>query len=828
MIPLAGTWTATLPNGSRQEIYIPAAFDFEGRVVFERTFRLPKDFENKHIDLQSEGIASGCEIFINDQFIRSHTGSGTVFSTVISSEYLKFDAENKLTIVVSSKLDAEKTIPVKPQAGDPKTFGGIFRNLYLSVQPEVHFEDIDVQYAFVQKDSLQLNLRFKIKSGNLSALSRQVDSLGTTAFTASLRLMANDTLALIDRNILFTFQPESDRIISEEITVKIAGVKAWRPSSPSLYRLEFALRKGLLPVDDLSLRTGFRSIKVDSGKILLNGEPLRLKGLNVSEESERSASAMSEQDILRDLQLVKLAGANAIRLRCAPNPLWTRLCDSLGIVVLCELPVRNVPPEILGGNTFTENSQAFLREWLESCEWNPSAIAIGLGNGIDAGDAGSINYLKQLAAVAREEPQLLCYFSPNTAVQASNIPSPEVINQMDFIGFTGDGIASPADIESGLRRLQSLWPEQSITVLGYGVAASPDNHNGYSDARSLEHQAKFLMDTYKTVEQLDREKSSVLGVFAMSLTDYHLARPPLFFSEHADPYLATTGLTSFTREKKSAFQMVKSLYDGEKIYNPPIGNKEPEFSPALVLISVVLTALLVFALNQRKRLRENVVRAMVRPFSLYQDIRDQRINIVLDPLILLGILSLVWGSILAALAYSSRGSAAFEFWFSHAVTINLLKEWLNWLTLTPLVGTLVYSLFFILLSLMLAALIKLYLFIGGRSRVNYLQVLNVWVWSGAHWVLLVFIAAFIDRLESTVFVVAMTGVSLAFFFFSLVRLFRGLGVICEMGRVRVQVVGFLSVAVALSLIIYLYDRNNRTAAYIEYWQPQSRTSVSGK
>ncbi|NTU50400.1 MAG: hypothetical protein HGA87_05915, partial [Desulfobulbaceae bacterium] len=785
ILPLTGQWSAKIPDGAVSQITIPSSYAYSGVITFERTIKIPKSHESRHFELVCEGVNNQCKIYVNDQFVKFHGVSGTPFQIDIPSEYLHFGADNKIAIEVDSRLDGERSMPVKPSAFSRKNFAGIFRNIYLVSEPEMKIDDVDLDYT-MSGDTLNLNMHIKVKTFSLRGQHSKPDSARTQKVRGSFRMMM-DSVVIANTPNIFEFKPQRDLIIQKDVRFAIRNIRAWSPDYPARYKVEFSIESDTgLVIDQISFQTGFRSVGMKSGIFMLNGTPFPLKGVTIIEEAASSANSLSSQAIQNNLSLVKSLGANAVRFKECPAPQWMSLCDSLGLIVLAELPTENIPSSILDTKSYAENAELFLRELIAETKHNPSVVAYGFGTGIDLNHPGSEQYLIRLQKLVKETGHNLTFFSPKNFA-----PSPS-LGVTDFIGLSLKD-NTIADFRKLIEDAQkSLPPSQSLVIVEYGTAVQPNNHNGYNDKHSIEYQAKYFLDHYKLFDEINKPRPFIAGSFAYALSDYHYEIPPVSGSGYTDVYLSTYGLTTLEGEKKMGYEMLKSLYAEERVYNPPIGKNEPLFSPSLILIATLLTAALVFLLNENRRIRENLIRAIVRPFHLFMDIRDLRINSPMEPLVLMGLLTVLWGSIVSAIFFSARDSFALEFWLSHIVRFQSLRELLNFLIVHPSISTIVYAVVFFILSLMLAGLFMLYLFIAGKTRVTYLQVLNIWTWSSVHWIVFIFIAAFIDRFESSQFTFIILLVSLAFLLLAFLRAFRGLSIVCNIPPLKVYLVGVLS------------------------------------
>jgi len=804
---LTGKWTVVFSEEKKLDVYVPSATDFQGVMKFEKMFRLEKSEESNVFELQSDGVGGACNVLINDQFVALHLGSFVPFSVDIPSEYLHFGAENKLTIEVDTRLDVKNTVPLKAQAFEPQFFGGLVRNLAIVSKAPIRIDEIDFNYQLSSDNTLELTLQTRCKTSMLRNYTIPSDSTGKRAVSLKFSLTKDSLVAT--SGIISEFVPESDKFITGEKKFSIPSISRWSPKSPARYTLLFSLVAANGDVlDDLSFQTGFRTLEAKDGAIYLNGEAIDLKGVHIVEDNPETACAISNKEIESDFALIRSLGANAIYFSQVPNPLWQQYADSLGVLMLINLPFRYAPTSLLLKPKILENADALLRETIHATKFSPSVIGYGFGSGLNVLTPNLELYLERLYGLAKKQSQMLTFFSPKS------FASSDLYRYCDFLAANALNLRVN-ELEPYLKEARA--PKKPVVITSYGVYAEPNNHNGYSDVHSLEYQAKFLMDSFKMFERLNDSGRWITGSFVESLCDYRLSFAPILNAENPEPRLATTGLVTFTREKKLAFEMVKSLYAGERVYNPPIGKAEAEFSPFLILSSVFLVVAFVYVLNNNKRLRENFPRALLRPFNLFVDIRDSRIYIPLDTMLLLILLSLTWSATLSAILYVARETFLLDFWLTHLIASKELKQHLNVLVLNPSLAVPIFAVVFFVISLLTAAFAQLCLFIIRNQYTRYSQILNVWTWSCAHWFVMLALAVFIERIESESFVYAVILTSLVFLAVTTLRFLMGIGTVAELNRYSTYFFGVFILAVFWGGLFALYDTVSQTFAYFQYW-----------
>ena len=116
----------------------------------------------------------------------------------------------------------------------------------------------------------------------------------------------------------------------------------WTAETPVLYNLELELcdADGKV-IERADSKVGFRSVEVKDGQVLVNGRPIRFRGVNRHEHDPKTARVMTDELMIKDIKLMKQANVNAVRTSHYPNtPRWYELCDSLGLYVMDEADIE--------------------------------------------------------------------------------------------------------------------------------------------------------------------------------------------------------------------------------------------------------------------------------------------------------------------------------------------------------------------------------------------------------------------------------------------------------------------------------------------------------
>ena len=132
---------------------------------------------------------------------------------------------------------------------------------------------------------------------------------------------------------------------SEAVNFKhvISDVEQWSAEIPNLYRLTIVLSdQNNRALEYISTKIGFRSVEIKGGQLLVNGQPILLKGVNRHEHDMHYGHVVDEKMMRKDLELMKQHNFNAVRTSHYPNnPVWYKLCDEYGIYLYDEANVES-------------------------------------------------------------------------------------------------------------------------------------------------------------------------------------------------------------------------------------------------------------------------------------------------------------------------------------------------------------------------------------------------------------------------------------------------------------------------------------------------------
>jgi beta-glucuronidase len=273
----------------------------------------------------------------------------------------------------------------------------------------------------------------------------------------------------------------------ETLTGELAVPQAqpWSPEQPRLYDFTVKLWEGEEETDCLTRRIGFRRIEARGARIELNGAPLFLKGFNYHEDSPRTGMAPDPEGGRRDLEGMKAAGANFVRLAHYPHhPATLDLCDQLGLLTLAEIPLwqwRIAKPDPEATALTAAAAERQLRAMIARDGHHPSVIFWSVSNECAEDQEGVVAAIHNLLRLARQEdPGRLAVHVSNYWLKHPHFEEDDVICVNHYpswgkrLGPDGHGYdlaKSADDWRSALEALHRRYPGKPVLVTEFGYPA---------------------------------------------------------------------------------------------------------------------------------------------------------------------------------------------------------------------------------------------------------------------------------------------------------------------------------------------------------------------
>ena len=666
IVDLSGKWSCSTDDGATwQDVLVPSASNFEGKVIFTRKFDLPTALLTLHsFKFVAYGINYQAEVFLNEVFVGKHEGGYTSFSFLVPENTLQLGNENVIRIVVDNTLNSKSTLPLRQQIGGWKNYGGIFRDVFLVATPLVWIDDLVATTESLDPKGVKLSVQAVISARDFSKLALG-DHAGSVLLNFAVEASDKATGLEAGKSVPVSFSPEGNRDVAVRTTVTIPGAKMWSPDQPTLYTLHAVISTGEgknnVVLDESSIHTGIRTVWKEKQNILLNGAAVPLRGVTWGEDSPDHGSALTYEQMEKDIALIKNLGANAVQFAFhPPHPYLLDLCDQYGLLAFEEIPLYETPSDIFSTENYRTLAVNYAKEMVRRDRNHPSLIAWGFGDGFESIDPRAKPLLDELESAERSMDSRLTYY---ISLSLDDVQNSRVV---DIAGVR----LSNADIKgfaASLQKWKLSHPDQPVIVGRYGKAVETGNRNGYSDPMSQEAQARYLFQRYDAIKE-----AGVAGSFLWSFEDWRGDRP-LLTVQSVTPDLYTQGMVEFNREKKVSYDVVRSMFLGEKIAALPVGTHSVSSPVSYVLLGLLLLILFFWLLNTDRRFRESVFRALRRPYNFYADIRDQRILSNLHTAILSAIVAVTFAIVASSVLYHFRSSSILDYILTMLITSDSLK-----------------------------------------------------------------------------------------------------------------------------------------------------------
>lgn len=319
---------------------------------YRRTFELPKDWKGKDVYFHVGSATSNLTLWVNGKYV-GYSEDSKVAAEFNISKYLK-PGKNLIAMQVMRWCDGSYF-----EDQDFWRFTGIAREVYLYARPKLHAADIRLDAALENnyQDGV-LNYKVSLKGGKTDVAITLCDKDGKQIAQAT----------------------------GAQGVIKVPKVNAWTAETPYLYKAYITLKNKQGAAEVIPQKVGFRNVEIKNAQLLVNGQPVLVKGADRHEMDPDGGYVVSLERMIQDIKIMKQLNINAVRTSHYPcDPRWYDLCDEYGIYITAEANLES------HGMGYEEKSLAKFPEYIvphiERNEGNvkplinhPSVIVWSLGN----------------------------------------------------------------------------------------------------------------------------------------------------------------------------------------------------------------------------------------------------------------------------------------------------------------------------------------------------------------------------------------------------------------------------------------------------------------
>jgi beta-glucuronidase len=514
---------------------VPQLFNYEGVVWYQRDFDAqPKPGTRTFLHIGAANYRS--HVWVNEKRVCDHEGGFTPFDCEVTAAL--HPGSNFVVIAV----DATRLVDGIPSVGyDWYNYGGLTRDVSLVTVPTAFIDDYDVHLAHGPA----------WQPGN-TELTGYVHVLDAPAGTPV-------SLDIPEVGVHTSVKTEADG--RAPFTVKANKLTLWSPQTPKLYKVTLATGSGE-EQDKLTDDIGFRDIRVDGTRILLNGKAVFLKGINVHAEAPIVGGRVdNDQEVATLFSYLKDLHANFARLCHYPHDeRMTRTADRNGIMIWSEIPnwqhISFDKPEVYAKDA------AMLNEMIRRDRNKASVILWSVSN--ETGNNPTrTKFLTDLANEARklDSTRLItsALNSEHVVGETATLNDPltdalDVVGVNEYIGWYG-GVPEDAD------NMHWVLPEKPIIMSEFGAEAKIGNHGPDTQRWTEEQQASV----YKHQLVMFSKIPQLRGITPWVLMDFRSTTRNI--PKLQDGY-NRKGLFSEDGKKKQAFFILQKAYEDNTVGKP--------------------------------------------------------------------------------------------------------------------------------------------------------------------------------------------------------------------------------------------------------------------
>lgn len=518
-MPLPGAWNSAAPE---------LAY-YEGPIYFRRTLSAA-DRPGVRQFLYFEAVNYAATVWLNGQELARHAGGFTPFQVEVTGRLGEAPRDHSLVVRADSRHGPE-TLPALDF--DWKNQGGVTRSSWLIEAPATHIRD-----SFVRLEGARL--KAEVWLDGPQAAGQQV------------------RLALPELGLRRTARSDAAGCARFEAPIP-RGLALWSPERPQLYALVIAAG-----VDRVTDRIGLRTLATRGRELLLNGEPIFLKGISLHEEAFGPAGARVTQasETRALLAEAKALGCNFVRLAHYPHAEQAaRIADELGLLVWAEIPVYWEEVAFESPATLAL-AKAMLGELIARDRNRASVMFWSVANETPISPARN-RFLEALIAHARAlDPTRLLTAALNKNVDVGGVVDGEsVISVEDPLAEALDVVAinqyegwygrrTPGDL-AGVR-FQSRF-ERPLLFSEFGADALQGHHGPREQRWTEEHQAWLYEETLRVVAATP----GCVGLSPWVLKDF---QSPRRWHGRFQGLWNRKGLVSPEGERKLAWHVLQRFY----------------------------------------------------------------------------------------------------------------------------------------------------------------------------------------------------------------------------------------------------------------------------
>lgn len=502
---------------------LPELKYYEGVVWYRKDFQ-HSTAKNHRLFLHFGAVNYLATVYLNGELLGSHEGGFTPFQFEITGKVR--DGSNSLVV----KVDNHRQKNGIPALGyDWLNYGGITRDVNLVETPVSYIEDYSIQLKKNSRDEVKGWVKVE---GATDGQEVQVQ--------------------IPELKVNYTARTNAEGIAAVDFKAKFV---LWNPGNPKLYKVTVQCGE-----DTVADEIGFRTIEVKDAKILLNGKPVFLKGINMHEEMPlRAARSYSEADALAMLNWAKELGCNFVRLAHYPhNEYEVHLAEKMGLMVWEEIPVYQQIEFTAPG--VPEKMKNMLTEAINRDRNRCGIIIWSISNETNPGAPGRNRELTRLAGECRQmDSTRLVSSAINSERYRNNVMDvwDSLYTVLDVMGVNEyNGWYVPWQGPARETKWELVCKDKPMIITEFGGEALFGNTDGPADAANSWNE-NYQAQIYRDQIEMFQHTPNLSGTCPWVLADF---RSPIRLQPKYQDGWNRKGLLSDRGDKKKAWYIMKAFY----------------------------------------------------------------------------------------------------------------------------------------------------------------------------------------------------------------------------------------------------------------------------
>ncbi|MCL3780198.1 DUF4981 domain-containing protein [Prolixibacteraceae bacterium JC049] len=353
-----------------------------------KQFDIPASWKNRQVFICLQGVSSAFYLWVNGQYVGY-------------SEDGKLPADFDITAHVQRGINTLALQVFRWSDGayfekfDSWNMSGIERDVVIYSTPKLHVRD----YFFTTKwneDYSKAKFQAEVEVVNYHTKSCSPHEFVLGVFDEKNKKVGEFETIVEDIG--------GGELVALKFDIDLSDIKKWSAETPNLYSIKLGLKDKGTWIERQATKFGFRDVKIEKGKLLVNGKPINLMGVNRIEFSSKTGGYVSEKEMVKEILLMKQHNINAVRTNGFPADMkWYDLCDKYGLYVIDEANIN-----IIVSRGKNSKSLVLNKDWepvfidrvsrmVERDKNHPSVIMWSLGTESDDGDnfISAYNWIKQ-------------------------------------------------------------------------------------------------------------------------------------------------------------------------------------------------------------------------------------------------------------------------------------------------------------------------------------------------------------------------------------------------------------------------------------------------